>query len=171
LETIRDVFALAGNGNQVQVPPAVRFIVWFCGLELLWLVFVGTTQSTEVVAGLIASAVAALLVEALRRTGLLGFRVSPSALARARSVPAHVLFDFLLVLWLVVRAAARRERIRGRWLTVDFEDEEGPRGRFLRALAATLENGTPNGIVVDVDHGRVLLHSLETRVSTGKQVL
>jgi Na+/H+ ion antiporter subunit len=153
------------------VPPALRFLVWFCGLELLWLVFVGTTQSTEVVAGLIASAVVALFVAALRRTGLLGFRTSPSALFRARSVPAHVVFDFLLVLWLVVRGVARRERIRGRWLTVEFEDEEGPRGRFVRALTATLENETANGIVVDIDGGRVLLHSLDTRVSTGKQVL
>jgi hypothetical protein len=155
----------------VQVPPVARFLVWFCALEVLWLVLVGTTQSTEVVAGLIASAVVALFVEALRVVGLLPFRVSPSALGRARLVPAHVVFDFVLVLWLALRAAARRERIRGRWLSVEFEEEQGPRGRFLRALAATLENESANGMVVDLDHGRALLHSLDTRVSTGKQVL
>jgi hypothetical protein len=80
-------------------------------------------------------------------------------------------FDFVLVLWLALRAAVRRERIRGRWLSVEFEEEQGPRGRFLRALAATLENESANGMVVDLDHGRALLHSLDTRVSTGKQVL
>jgi hypothetical protein len=155
----------------VQVHRVARFLAWFCGLVLLWLVYVGTTQSTEVAAGLIGSGVVAIFVEALRAHGLLRFRLSPEALARARSVPAHVVFDFVLVLWLALRAVGRRERIRGRWLTVDFEDEQGDRGRFLRALTGTLENGTSNGIVVDVDAGRALLHSLDTRVSTGKQVL
>jgi hypothetical protein len=155
----------------VQVRSAARFLVWFCCLEALWLVFVGTTQSTEVVAGLICSGAVALFAERLGATGITGFRVSPAALARARSVPAHVLFDFVLVLWLALRAAARRERIRGVWLSVEFGDEEGPRGRFLRALTATLENGTANGMVVDIDRGRALLHSLDTRFSTGKQVL
>ncbi|HEU5362533.1 MAG TPA: hypothetical protein VFU56_04280 [Gaiellaceae bacterium] len=140
-------------------------------MELLWLVFVGTTQSTEVVAGFIASAVVALFVEALRAVGLVRFRLSPGALARARSVPAHVVFDFLLVLWLALRAAARRERVRGRWVSVEFHEEEGRRGRFLRALAVTLENETSNAIVVDIDGGRALMHSLDTRVSTGKQIL
>lgn len=153
------------------MPRVLRFVVWFCCLELLWLVFVGTTQSTEVIAGLIASAIVALFVEALRATGVLGFRILPGALVRARSVPAHTVFDFVLVLWLVLRAVWRRERIRGRWLSVDFEDAEGPRGRFLRALAATLENGTSNGMVVDLDGGRALLHSLDTRVATGRKVL
>lgn len=155
----------------MQVPRVARFLAWFCGLEALWLVFVGTTQSTEIVAGSIASAVVALFVEALRAVGLLGFRLSPSALARARSVPVHVLFDFALVLWLSVRAVGRRERIRGRFLSVAFEDEDGPRGRFLRALTATLENESANAMVVDLDHGRALLHSLDTRFSTGKRVL
>jgi len=155
----------------VQVHRVAHFLAWFCGLELLWLVFVGTTQSTEIVAGAIASGVVALYVEALRRVGLLRFRLSLAALARARSVPVHVLFDFVLVLWLAVRAAASGERIRGRWLSVEFEDEAGPRGRFLRALAATFENETSNAIVVDIDESRALLHSLDTRVSTGKQVL
>jgi hypothetical protein len=148
-----------------------RFLGWFCGLMVLWLVFVGTTQSTEIVAGLIASAVVAVFVEVLRAAGLFGFRLSTGALARARSIPGHTVFDFALVLWLALRAAARRERIRGRWLTVEFRDEAGPRGRFLRALTAALENETANAIVVDLDAGRALLHSLDTSVSTGKQIL
>jgi hypothetical protein len=155
----------------VQVHRVARTLLWFCGLEVLWLVLVGTWQSTEVVAGLIASTVATVFVEALRAVGLLGFRLSPAALARARSIPVQVVFDFVLVLWLVVRAAARRERIRGRWVSVEFEDEDGPRGRFLRAFAATLENETANAVVVDLDDDRALLHSLDTRVSTGKQVM
>lgn len=155
----------------MQVPSARRFLVWFCCLEALWLVFVGTTQSTEVVAGLIGSAVVTAFAGALRAIGLFRFRISPQALARARSVPGHALLDFGLVLWLALRAAGRGERIRGRWLSVEFDDQPGPRGRFLRALVATLENETANAIVVDLDGGRALLHSLDTRVSTGTQVL
>lgn len=150
---------------------AARFLVWFGCLEVLWLVFVGTTQSTEVYAGLIASAVVALFVEALRAVGLLRFRLSTSAVARAWTVPGHVVFDFVLVLFILVSSLARGRRVRGRWVSAPFEEEPGERGRFLRALTTMLENETANGIVVDLDHGRALLHSLDTRVSTGKQVL
>jgi hypothetical protein len=153
------------------VASVVRFVVWFCCLFVLWSVFVGTVQSTELYAGLIAAAIVSLFVEALRRVGLLGFRLSPGAIRRAWAIPAHVVFDFVLVLWLAVASVARGRRIRGRWLSVPFDDETGPRGRFLRAMTAMLENESSNGMVVDIDDGHVLLHSLDTRVSTGKQVL
>ena len=148
-----------------------RFVVWTCALEVLWAVLVGTTQSTELIAGLAAAAVTAFFVEALRRLGLLDFRVSGSAVARAWTIPGHVLFDFVLVLWILVRDLARGRRVRGEWLTVPFADEPGARGRFLRALTAALENESTNGMVVDVRDGEVLLHSLDTQVSTGRQVL
>jgi hypothetical protein len=153
------------------VVPVARFVVWVCALEALWIVFVGAAQSTELVAGLIASAVVAVFVEVLRGVGLLGFRVSPRTLREAWSVPAHVAFDFVLVLWLLVRETAHGRRVRGRFVTAPFEEEPGPRGRFRRALTAMLENESANGMVVDIDDGRVLLHSLDTRVSTGKRVL
>jgi hypothetical protein len=148
-----------------------RFLVWTCALELLWAVFVGTTQSTELIAGVIAAVVVACFVDALRARGLLDFRFSGSALGRAWTIPAHVLFDFVLVQWILVRDLARRRRVRGEWLTVPFEDVPGPRGRFLRALTTALENESSNGMVVDVRDGEALLHSLDTRVSTGRQVL
>jgi hypothetical protein len=82
-----------------------------------------------------------------------------------------VLFDFVLVLGILVRDVARGRRVRGQWLTVPFTEEPGARGRFRRALAAALENESANGMVVDLDDGRALLHSLDTRVSTGRQVM
>ena len=148
-----------------------RFVVWTCALELLWAVFVGTTQSTELIAGLIASAVVTCFVTALRARGLLDFRVSGSAIARARTIPGHVLFDFVLVQWILLRDLVRGRRVRGQWLTVPFVDEAGPRGRFLRALTVALENESSNGMVVDIRDGEALLHSLDTRVSTGREVL
>lgn len=155
----------------MAVAAVVRFVAWFWALEALWAVFVGTIQSTELYAGLIAAGLVSLFVEALRRVGLLRFRVSWRTVGQTRSTLFHVVFDFVLVLWLLLRAVARRERVRGRWLSVEFEEEPGERGRFRRALTTVLENESSNGMVVDIDNGRVLLHSLDTRVSTGKQVL
>jgi hypothetical protein len=168
---MQGVFAPSAAGNQGPVVRLARFLVWTCALELLWAVFVGTTQSTELIAGLIAAVVVACFVEALRARGLLEFRLSGSAVARARTIPGHVLFDFVLVQWILVRDLARGRRVRGMWLTVPFDDETGPRGRFLRALTAALENESSNGMVVDVRDGEVLLHSLDTGVATGREVL
>jgi len=150
---------------------AARFVVWTCALELVWAVMVGTTQSTELIAGLIASAVTAVFVELLRRRGLLEFRFSPSAARRAWSIPGKVVFDFGLLVWIVAKSVASRRAIRGQWVTSPFPSPEGPQGRFLRAVAGTLENDVANGLVVDLDHDRALLHSLDTRFSTGTKVL
>jgi hypothetical protein len=153
------------------VERVARFVLWTVALECLWAVYVGTSQSTELIAGLIAAGVGALFVDALRSRGLLDFRFSGSAVARAWTIPGHVLFDFLLVQWILLRDLARGRRVRGQWLSVPFEDEPGPRGRFLRALTTALENESSNGMVVDLDGGKALLHSLDTRVSTGRKVM
>ena len=151
--------------------PAVRIIVWAASLEALWLVLVGTIQSTELAAGGIACVVTVCLVEGLRALGLLEFTPSLRIAARAWSAPPEVVFDFGLVLWILVREVARGRRVRGAWVEIDYPAEPGGAGRFQRALAATLENETANGMVVDLDHGRALLHSLDTRSSTGRRVL
>lgn len=149
----------------------VRMIVWAAGLFVLWLILVGTTQSTELAAGGIASAVTVCFVEALRARGLLEFAPSLRVVARAWSIPPQVVFDFALVSWILVRELARGRRVRGAWVEIPYPAEPGPAGRFRRALAATLENETPNAIVVDLDRGRALLHSLDVRVRTGRSVL
>jgi hypothetical protein len=151
---------------------AARFVIWTCALWVLWLVFVGTTQSTEVIAGLAAAAVTAAFVEVLRAHGLLDQRADAGIVARAWSIPPHVVFDFFLVLWILVRELAHGRRVRGQWVTAPFDHPGGPQGRFARALAAVLENETANGLVVDVrNDGTVLLHSLDTRPTTGTSVL
>lgn len=153
------------------MPLIARLLAWTCALEVLWLVLVGTIQSTEVIAGGIASALTALFVEALRRLGLLDFSPSLKVVAKAWAIPHQVVFDFLLVGWVLVRSLARGRRVRGEWVRIEYPTLDGPKGRFQRAFAATLENETANGIVVDLDRDSALLHSLETRVSTGRSVL
>ena len=148
-----------------------RFVAWVAFLEILWAIYVGTTQSTELIAGLIASAVTALFVEALRARGLLGFRFAGSGVARAWSIPGHVVLDFGVIFWVLAKALARRQRVRGVWVESPYEAPPGPQGRFVRALTVALENETANAIVVDLDESRVLLHSLDTRVKTGREVM
>lgn len=148
-----------------------RFLIWTCALEVLWMVLVGTTQSTELVAGGIAAAIVALFAEAFRRLDLLAFSPSSRIVAQAWSIPHQVVFDFVLVGWILVRSLARGRRVRGEWVRIDYPMEAGRVGRFQRAFAAALENETANGMVVDLDNGTALLHSLDTRVSTGRSVL
>jgi hypothetical protein len=150
---------------------AARFLAWFVALELLWGVFVGTIQSTELIAGLGVAALGALFVEALRAHDLLGFRLAPGIVARAWRILPQAVFDFGVVTWVLVRALARGRRVRGEWLTIDFPTADGPRGRFERAVTVALENETANAIVVDLDGGKALLHSLDTSVSSGRSLL
>lgn len=148
-----------------------RFLLWVIGLELLWGVYVGTRQSTELIAGLIAAVLTAVFVEVLRGRGLLGFSPRLRVVRRAWTIPQHVVFDFVLVFWVLLRDLAHGRRVRGQWVSVPFEDEPGRTGAFLRAMTVALENETSNAIVVDLDGGQALLHSLDTRPSTGHQVL
>jgi hypothetical protein len=149
----------------------VSLVVWFALLEALWAVYVGAKQGMELVAGLIAAAAGALLVESLRRLGVLGLTADPRMLARAWRLPYRALLDFGVVTWVLVRSLARRRRVRGEWLEADFPTAGGSVGRWQRAFAVTAGTATPNAIVVDVDGGRALLHSLEPRVKTGREVL
>lgn len=148
-----------------------RFLAWLALLEGLWAVYVGTFQSTELVAGAIAAVPGALFAEALRACGLLDLRPASRVVRRAWRIPGQVVFDLGLVYVVLLRELLHGRRVRGRWVDIAYHVEPGAVGRFQRALALTLENGTPNGIVVDIVRDRALLHSLDAGVSTGHTVL
>jgi multisubunit Na+/H+ antiporter MnhE subunit len=131
----------------------------FAALLLLWLALVGTRDPTEVVAGLIATTIAAIATCALHAVGLQSLVVrTRSWLAFARGL-ARLPRDTLLVMVALVR------RTRG-----TFQTSPLPRGRDWRrqaerglgALAASL---APNTIVVDIDVERrhALRHELVAR--------
>jgi hypothetical protein len=150
---------------------ALSLLAWFALLEGLWAVFVGTTQSAELVAGLLAAAAGAVLAEVLRSLGLLGYRPDPRLLTGIWKLPFDVVFDFGLVTWVLVRALLRRRRVRGEWVTVPFRTEAGPAGRWQRAVGAGAGSASPNAIVVDLDGRHALLHALEPGSRTAKSVL
>lgn len=133
--------------------------------------YVGTFQSTELVGGAIAAAIGALFAEALHACGLLGFQPALRIVRRGWQIPHQVVFDFGLVMWVLVREVAHGRRVRGSFVRIPYPVEPGAVGRFQRAYALTLENGTPNGIVIDLSRRHALIHSLDADVSTGHTVL
>jgi hypothetical protein len=153
------------------MPRVASFFVWFAALELLWAVLVGTTQSTELLAGLAAAAIGAAFVEALRFLGLFEYRVDPTLLLKASKLAWLVPFDFGLATWTLVRSLARAKRVRGRWVRVPFRTQPGPTGRWQRAFAVAASNGAANAIVVDIDADEALMHALEPGVFSARTVL
>jgi hypothetical protein len=150
---------------------AYSLLGWFAVLEVVWAVLVGTTQSTELLVGLLAAAAGSCFAEVLRSRGLLDFEVDGSLLAKAWKLPWLVPFDFLVVTWVLARALAQGRRVRGEWVRVPFATAPGARGGWGRAFAATASNGAANALVVDLDGDEAVLHALEPRVFSGRTVL
>jgi len=151
---------------------AVSLLAWFAFLEALWVVFAGTKQGTEVVAGLLAAAIGALLAEGLRSLGLLSYTTDLGLLARVWRLPFNIVFDFAVITWALVRAVACGRRVRGEWVRVPFRTQAGSVGRWQRAFGAAAGNAFPNAIVVDVDDGEsALLHALDAKRYTARSVI
>jgi hypothetical protein len=149
----------------------VSLLGWFAALEVLWAVLVGTTQSTELLAGLGAAAVGALFAEALRSQELLVVVPDVRLAAKAWKLPWLVLFDFALVTWVLLRSLARGRRVRGSWVTVPFRIDAGPKGRWQRTFAVATSNGAANAIVVDLSDGQAEMHALAPDVFSAQTVL
>lgn len=150
---------------------AVSLLAWFVGLEMLWAVLVGTTQSTELLAGLGAAALGAVFAEVLRTHGLLVVAPDFRLAAKAWKLPWLVPFDFALVTWVLVRSLARGRRVRGSWVSVPFRVDAGAKGRWQRAFAVSTSNGAANAIVVDLHDGQAEMHALAPDVFSGQTVL
>jgi hypothetical protein len=147
------------------------FLFTFVILEVLWALLVGTTQSTELIVGLAAAAIAAAFAELLRSLGFFGFRTHGGLLAKAWKLPGLVLFDFALVTWVLIRALATRRRVEGEWTRVPFPTEAGANGRWQRAFGVAMANGAANAVVVDLDADEALMHALEPAVFSARTVL
>ena len=152
----------------------LSLVVWWALLVLLWLAYVGTLAGTEVVAGLVAALIAAVALEAVRTQGLLHFRTDRVWLVRAWKAPAQIVYDFVLLTWLLARALARRRRVAGEFLSVPFPAGDA-RAQYAwrRAWVTTLGTMSPNVLVVDLDAEQktALLHSLDTNAWAGTEPL
>ena len=148
----------------------VSLAAWWVSLVLLWIAFVGTTDSQEVLAGLGAAVVAVAALEVVRAQGLLRFRVDRRWLARAWTAPAQIVYDFVLLTSLLFR----RRRVEGQYLTVDFPaGDSHAQYAWRRAWVTTVGTMSPNVFVVEIDSEEktALLHSLDTGAWKGTQPL
>lgn len=146
-------------------------VVWFVLLWALWAALVGTTQSTELIAGACAAAVGTAFAELLRTRGLLAFEPDLRLAAKAWRLVWLVPADFALATWVLAVAIARRRRVRGEWVRAPFRVDTGERGRWQRAFAVVASNGAVNAIVVDLDGRKATMHALEPRARSGRTVL
>ena len=138
------------------------WIAWYVPLVVLWLAFVDTFARQEVIAGLVAAAVAATAAELVRSQELVRFRLDPRWLRGLPGLPWQVLRDT----WLLTVALWRHctgHPVRGVFRVVPFPSEaDDNRSAARRALVTVLVSVAPNTVVVGVegDEGELLVHQL-----------
>jgi multisubunit Na+/H+ antiporter MnhE subunit len=138
------------------------WVAWYVPLVVLWLAFVDTFARQEVIAGLVAAAVAATAAELVRSQELVRFRLDPRWLRGLPGLPWQVLRDT----WLLTVALWRHctgHPVRGVFRVVPFPSEaDDNRSAARRALVTVLASVAPNTVVVGVggDEGELLVHQL-----------
>ncbi len=138
------------------------WVAWYVSLVVLWLAFVDTFARQEVIAGLVAAAVAATAAELVRSQELVRFRLDPRWLRGLPGLPWQVLRDT----WLLTVALWRHctgHPVRGVFRVVPFPSEaDDNRSAARRALVTVLVSVAPNTVVVGVegDEGELLVHQL-----------
>jgi multisubunit Na+/H+ antiporter MnhE subunit len=142
--------------------PRARFwIAWYLPLVVLWLAFVDTLATAEVVLGLLAAAVAATAAEVVRDQDLVRFRLKVSWLRDLYRLPGQVLADsrvLAVALWRRLTGRPVHGGFRALPFPVDRDDAISA-GR--RALVTGIVSLTPNTYVVGIEEdGVMLVHQL-----------
>lgn len=151
---------------------ATSLVTWFALLFAFWELLVGTFQTEEMLAGLIASAIGSLFAVLLAGLGLLRFSIDPRNAMRVGKLVWQLPVELCVVTWVLVGALARGRRVRGSWVHVRYRTGPHELGRGQRALATTAGTAAPNSIVVDLgSDGDALLHSLAPNLPGGRAFL
>jgi multisubunit Na+/H+ antiporter MnhE subunit len=132
-------------------------------LFALWMLLAGTLAISEIVAGMVGAAIAAIAVEVVRRQRLARFRPDPRWLRYLWGVPWQTLKEFGLVMSTLWRAMVLRRRVGGRFVTLRFPvGGSDSRSAARRAVFTAGTSFAPNSYVVDFDRdeGVVLVHQL-----------
>lgn len=143
------------------------WVAWWIVLFWLWMLLVGDWNRIEWIGGAAVATVAATVAELARN--LAGVEIRP-ALAPIKGAPKAwlaVFSDFGILVYALFRSLARREVVRGRYITrpTDAGEKTTPRGAAHRAWTVLVAGYSPNAYVVDIDpdDGTVLLHDLIPR--------
>jgi multisubunit Na+/H+ antiporter MnhE subunit len=143
---------------------AKYWIAWYLPLVVLWLAFVDSLATAEVVVGLVAAAVAATAAEVVRDQDLVRFRLRVSWLRDLYRLPGQVLADsrvLAVALWRQLTGRPVHGGFRALRFPVDRDDGLSA-GR--RALVTGVVSLTPNAYVVGIEEdGVMLVHQLVYR--------
>jgi multisubunit Na+/H+ antiporter MnhE subunit len=138
------------------------WVAWYVPLVLLWLAFVDTFAKEEVIAGLVAAAIAATAADLVRSQDLVRFRMDPHWLRGLSQLPWQVLRDTWLLTVALWRHCTGRP-VRGVFRVVPFPTEaDDARSAARRALVTAVCSVAPNTVVVGVEgaEGEMLVHQL-----------
>ena len=150
----------------------VRNVAAFVAVAGLYMWCVAAPSRDELIAAVIC---AAIVIAFMQRVSVLAFRQRGKSAPRAdpagfgaiiARVPLAVVresFDILgPTLW---RGLVRRESVRGRWIALRYEPDDGSDGYGRRALVIFGSGITPNAFPLCVDdvRGRLYLHQLVAR--------
>jgi multisubunit Na+/H+ antiporter MnhE subunit len=139
------------------------WIAWFLPLAALWLAFVDTLATAEMVVGLVAAAVAATAAEVVRDQDLVRFRIRTAWLRDLYRLPGQVLADSRVLAVALWRRLTGRP-VHGGFRALPFPvDRDEARSAGRRALVTGFVSLTPNAYVVGIEEdGVMLIHQLST---------
>jgi multisubunit Na+/H+ antiporter MnhE subunit len=140
------------------LPRGVRFLVWWLGSALLWLVLASTLARPEVVAGLAAGLITALLALRRETLGLELYRVRVRWLRHLPRLAVQVLKDLVIL----GRVLLHPRRVTSPFRALPFDVDSGREATGRRALLALAASLGPNTFVLGFDKERqlVLVHQL-----------
>jgi multisubunit Na+/H+ antiporter MnhE subunit len=145
----------------------VKFwLAWYVPLFGLWLLFVDTLATAELVVGAVAAALAATAADVVREQDLVRFRMRARWLPGLASLPWLVVTDSWLLGVALWRELRRPGSVNGLFRVLPFPvDEDDATGAARTALVTSIASIAPNTYVVGVERGEgtVLLHQLVRR--------
>jgi hypothetical protein len=150
----------------------VKFwLAWYFPLFGLWLLFVDTLASPELVVGAIAAALAATAADVVREQDLVRFRMRARWLPGLASLPWQVVTDSWLLAVALWRELRRPGSVNGLFRVLPFPiDQDDATGAARSAMVTSIASIAPNTYVVGVERGEgtILLHQLVR--STGGEI-
>lgn len=142
----------------------IRFgVAWWAALFGAWLLFVESLAVAELVVGVIASAAAASLAEAVREGGYVRFSPRARWLVHAPRVALQIFVDCWILGVALVEQLLGRRTVRGVMYRVPIHyGDEGSQAAARRALLNFAVSITPNSYVLDLDEdsSTALVHQL-----------
>jgi multisubunit Na+/H+ antiporter MnhE subunit len=129
----------------------------------LWLLFVDSSATPEIVAGLGASVVGAVAADVVRSQRAVHFRPRLRWIVYTWRLPWRIMVDSALVMAALWRRLAMREQVRGALRAVPFPaGGDDPEAAAWRAFAVIATSVAPNTYVIgfDRDRGVALVHQL-----------